>query len=86
MKSKALILILICAVFLSACNEAGESFSLDTYGETFSTENAVFCVGSNEISAYDLKGEKYIPCLLQLSVSVKGNGRIYHQGRGTARH
>lgn len=57
MKSKALILILVCAVFLSACNEADVSFSLDTYGETFSTENAVFCVGSNEISAYDLKGE-----------------------------
>ncbi|MDO4816694.1 MAG: DUF5711 family protein [Bacillota bacterium] len=58
MKSKIFSLILVCTLFLSACSAADESFCMDTYGETFSTGNAIFCMGNKEISAYDLEGEK----------------------------
>lgn len=58
MKREKLIPILIFALLLTACNASGGCFSMSTYGECFSTENAVFCVASDEICAYDLKGEK----------------------------
>lgn len=62
MKTESAILILVCTLLLSACGELPrentECFELSEYGEAFASDNAVFCVGKDEISAYGLDGEK----------------------------
>ncbi len=58
MKHEKIIPVLVLTLLLTACGVTGISFSTDTYGECFAAETAVFCVDTDEISAYDLNGKK----------------------------
>lgn len=57
MKCKSAILILLSAILLSACGHAADSFELQSFGEVFASENAVFCMENGTVSMYALNGK-----------------------------